>query len=444
MQPGAGLDIRQVLRKHDITFAEQVKPYGTVLRLDRCLTSIEHTDGACLIEFSNGALYYKCHHASCSDKGWPDAKATLGLGLSREDDASTDVDSERFTIVYDDEIENLPPPQWLVEDYLPTDSIAALVGPSEAGKSFLCIDLAMAIATGTDWHGQKVRRGTVVYAAAEGASGMGARVRAWKQEHGVSGRLGVGFMFKEVNFLNDNERDAYIARLEQLPEPPALVIVDTFAWAMAGGDENQVKDVMKAMEGIKRIRQQLKSTVLVVHHTTKNGDQERGSSSFRNAMDSMLLLTQEKGVITLEVTKQKDAPKPKPRQFCLRGVQLRTEGTSGEGDDLIVDLDTSCVFEDLVANPTDEPVSLLTAAEKAMLAALRFLNDAEGPAGATAWQKVSEVSDGTFYRTRPTLIFQHFVQSTGGTRPRYTITDAGREALQPLKFSRKGPAHAAA
>ena len=207
-----------------------------MLRLGRCLTSTPHSDGACVIEFPNGALAYKCQHASCADRGWREAKAALGLGASTENDPSTEVDPDRYRILYDDEIENLPPPQWLVEGYLLTNSIAALVGPSEAGKSFLCIDWAMAIATGTEWLGQQVQEGTVVYAAAEGAAGMGARVKAWKQERGLSGRLGVGFMFEEINFLNEKEREAFIARLGQLPEPPALVIIDTFAWAMAAGD----------------------------------------------------------------------------------------------------------------------------------------------------------------------------------------------------------------
>ena len=381
-----GLDIRAVLKDRDIGYTEKKASYGAVLQLQQCLTSTEHDDGACIIEFPNGALAYKCQHASCAGKGWPDARAALGLGSTHQGESeSSDVDPARYKILYDDEIENLLPPQWLVEGYLLTDSIAALVGPSEAGKSFLGIDWSMAIATGTDWHGQKVRKGTVVYAAAEGAAGMGARVKAWKQERGLSGRLGVGFMFQEVNFLNDKEREAFIARLGQLPEPPAFVIIDTFAWAMAGGDENQVKDVMKAMEGIKRIRQQFKATVLVVHHTTKNGDQERGSSSFRNGMDTVLLQTQEKGVVTLEVTKQKDAPKSKPRRFRLKVVQLSSEPLTGEGDDLVLNLDTSCVLEDLVPDPADGPASLLTAAEKAMLEALQQQNNIDGPVSPTRW-----------------------------------------------------------
>jgi hypothetical protein len=68
-----------VLREAGIGFRE--KPYagGVALRLDRCLTSTEHTDGAAIIESASGALAYRCHHASCSSKGWPDAKQALKL-----------------------------------------------------------------------------------------------------------------------------------------------------------------------------------------------------------------------------------------------------------------------------------------------------------------------------------------------------------------------------
>jgi hypothetical protein len=76
------LDIRAVLAEHEIAFTEVTKSYGTVLKLDRCLTSTEHEDGASITIMANGALAYRCHHASCAGKGWAEAKAALGLTSS--------------------------------------------------------------------------------------------------------------------------------------------------------------------------------------------------------------------------------------------------------------------------------------------------------------------------------------------------------------------------
>lgn len=47
------------------------------------------------------------------------------------------------------------PVKWLIEDWLVDDTLAALVGPSGSGKSFLAIDWAVRVATGTPWLGRK-------------------------------------------------------------------------------------------------------------------------------------------------------------------------------------------------------------------------------------------------------------------------------------------------
>lgn len=47
-----------------------------------------------------------------------------------------------------DELDRLPPPRWLVRQHLTTGSLGCLYGPSGGGKSFLAIELAMAVATG--------------------------------------------------------------------------------------------------------------------------------------------------------------------------------------------------------------------------------------------------------------------------------------------------------
>jgi DNA replication protein DnaC len=46
-----------------------------------------------------------------------------------------------------DELQQLPPLRWLVDDVLPADALAALVGPSGKGKTFLTIGLSGAVAT---------------------------------------------------------------------------------------------------------------------------------------------------------------------------------------------------------------------------------------------------------------------------------------------------------
>jgi hypothetical protein len=52
----------------------------TVYRLNRCLTSTAHEDGAAILEFADGKVIYRCQHESCAAKTWRDVREQLGLG----------------------------------------------------------------------------------------------------------------------------------------------------------------------------------------------------------------------------------------------------------------------------------------------------------------------------------------------------------------------------
>jgi hypothetical protein len=69
---------------------------------------------------------------------------------------------------------------WLVQGLLETDSFSCLFGDPGAGKSFLAIELAACVATGTPFYGLEVKHpGPVIYLAGEGRTGLVRRFRAW-------------------------------------------------------------------------------------------------------------------------------------------------------------------------------------------------------------------------------------------------------------------------
>ncbi len=76
---GPQKDMPLILSNSGISFREKPREYGTVFEIDDCLTSSEHQDGACFIQFPSGAVAYKCLHNSCSDKTWHDVKPLLKL-----------------------------------------------------------------------------------------------------------------------------------------------------------------------------------------------------------------------------------------------------------------------------------------------------------------------------------------------------------------------------
>ena len=84
-----------------------------------------------------------------------------------------------------DEIDfDLDAETWLIEDLLLTEEISLIHGPTNAGKTFLALDLNLTVAAGGEWFGHKVTPGRVVYLAAEGGRRIDKRIAAWKQDRG--------------------------------------------------------------------------------------------------------------------------------------------------------------------------------------------------------------------------------------------------------------------
>src|SRR5437016_3780364 len=62
----------------------------------------------------------------------------------------------------------LPAPAWLIEHILPQNALGCVYGAPGAGKTFLALDWALAVATGRPWDAHATRPGAVLYVAAEG------------------------------------------------------------------------------------------------------------------------------------------------------------------------------------------------------------------------------------------------------------------------------------
>ena len=115
-----------------------------------------------------------------------------------------------------------------------------------ACKTFLAVDLACSIATGTDTVWRVTEPGPVVFMAGEGRSGLIKRVRAWEKCHGA--RASDLVLVDPVPGLLDTEEglDAFVAHLMQRnPGGYRLAVLDTIGRAMAGGNENSQEDAAK-------------------------------------------------------------------------------------------------------------------------------------------------------------------------------------------------------
>ena len=143
------------------------------------------------------------------------------------------------------------------------------------GKSFVALDYALCIATGRPYLGRfESLRGSVLYIAGEGVSGLRNRVKAWLAHHEVvTPPRNFVFIPATFNLLDEAEIDEVIqiAR-DDLGQNPSLVVIDTLARNFGGGNENATQDMNLFITNLDRLKAEFGCTVLVVHHTGKDAE----------------------------------------------------------------------------------------------------------------------------------------------------------------------------
>jgi hypothetical protein len=247
-----------------------------------------------------------------------------------EVDSATGTVKKKSMFIRLDELlaQGLRAPRWVIEGMMEQDTMSLLFGPPGEGKSFLTIDWAMCVVTGTPWHGHRVQQGPVVYLAGEGHQGFSRRVQAWGRLNNVSteGRE-LYLSRKSHTIISEEGALAIVDDIEgMLPAgvKPALVVIDTFARAAVGLDENSAKDISLFVNIVDiYIRDRWKAPVLTVHHSGHEGGRARGSTALKGALDSEYSVETMAGLVRkLSCTKMKEAEKPAPIHFILQNVHL--------------------------------------------------------------------------------------------------------------------------
>jgi len=237
---------------------------------------------------------------------------------------------EPFPITRSDAVTGSDETLDFVESLLTEGGASVVYGPSNCGKSFWAFDLAACVATGRHFRAEmEVAQGAVVYVALEGRHGTRNRVEAMRRE----GRLPDGspfyLCFSPVSLLEAGHSkqlaESVKAAAGQSDLPCRLVIIDTLARAMAGGDENGGKDMTRAVESMDAVRYATGAHVMLVHHCGKDEAKgARGHSSLRAAVDTEIELSRPDGekITTVRVTKQRDLEIGEAMPFSLNVIEL--------------------------------------------------------------------------------------------------------------------------
>jgi hypothetical protein len=239
-----------------------------------------------------------------------------------------------------------PAPEFVIDGLLEHRALTAVIGAPGVGKSGAVLDMAASIALGKRWMGRSVLRQRVLYLPGEGLSGAVQRLLAWESAHDLD--VGEDLLVGDSIIQVAASPQAWGAVIQKMLEfNVGLTIIDTFARASVGLEENSATDVGKAIARFDQVRKATGSGLMVVHHTNKAGASGRGSSALNGALDTELMI--EDGdwwdnaegpcpgrPLSLRVTKQKNAAAPEnPIQMLATpfGNSFIMTGPSGLVDD---------------------------------------------------------------------------------------------------------------
>jgi RecA/RadA recombinase len=313
------------------------------------------------------------------DGGSKDQLVQLAKVAPLAKDWQAPVSPPRLRILTLKEIADLPPVTWLVNGLIPKQSLAMIYGEPGGGKTFTALDIALTVAHGAQWHGHEVTRGQVFYVAGEGVGGFRKRIGAWHLHHEREEQAPFFLIPKAVNLLDDNEILDLLQTIETTRDPQipvAMVIFDTVARCMIGGDENSAQDMGKAVKNMDLVREALGCAVLPIHHSGKDSNRgARGSTALIGAVDVSIKVERDNDRLLLTTEKQKDAEPLQPMQFKTISVELATGPLSLEAE-------TSLVLE-----ATDQPADIV--ARKKLSGQQRLILDALHDALANAGEQRS-------------------------------------------------------
>jgi 5S rRNA maturation endonuclease (ribonuclease M5) len=228
----------------------------------------------------------------------------------------------------------MPALEWIMDGWLPSDSLGFVYGDPGCGKSFTVLDWCLHLAYDmADWHGVPIKRpGPILYILQEGGRGIVDRVDAFKKHHGlIDDPEGFEIITAPLSFMDEACVEALVATVTERGKDYRLIVVDTVSRVLPGADENLQKEMTIFIQACDRLRRATNAGVVGVHHAGKSGDM-RGSTVLRGAGDFVFKLEKEKGVkpIILTCEKLKDEEDGWQRTLTIEKIQITaaTEASS--------------------------------------------------------------------------------------------------------------------
>jgi hypothetical protein len=224
-----------------------------------------------------------------------------------------------------------PERRWLINDLWGDQAVGIVGGEPKCCKSFLALDMAVAVASGAPCLRRftVARTGRVLLFAAEDALGV-VRCRL----DGICAAAGVDLAALDLDVIT-----APILRIDNLDDQarladtiaalrPTLLILDPFV-RLHRIDENVCSEVAPLLAYLRDLQRRFALAILVVHHARKGagrvraGQALRGSSEFHAWLDSAIYLRRTDDELTLTVEHRAEPSHgPIPVQLVADGPAL--------------------------------------------------------------------------------------------------------------------------
>jgi RecA-family ATPase len=208
--------------------------------------------------------------------------------------------SDKLTTYTIKDLEALPKPSWLVDDFVAEKSTTVIYGLWGAGKSYFVLDMCLTATTGADWFGGRgtLRPLKTLYVVAEGIHHWLPRVKAYKHGRGPVDPANILFIGEPVQLFDRSKHDTtpngvVLLENEIRDFEPDILVIDTWVRCTSayGMNENDAGDTATVIRELDRLRDEYNVSPVIVHHTTKAGDDSRGSGNLSASVERVVQIT---------------------------------------------------------------------------------------------------------------------------------------------------------
>ena len=191
---------------------------------------------------------------------------------------------------------NLPPRAKIVGEFAQEGAVGYIFAPRGEGKTWLALYLAKCIALGQNFGPYEVPKPwPVLYVDGE----MNIRSLQDRMENLPADSEGLHLMssdflwrmfpesFKGLDLNNEAMQKLFLKVVDVLN--PKVVIIDNLSCAFFGMNENEASDWEQVMPFLAQLKHR-GILIIILHHTTKKGDEMRGTSKREDQADFIIRL----------------------------------------------------------------------------------------------------------------------------------------------------------